>query len=235
MVTPGSAARTDPPERRGGQAGSAGASAGSAGGPAVPGQARSLPFGQADDRPPAGDEGAELPVRHPGGSAFGRRVGRKGETRSAVGGGPLGWPGQAGATGATGGHEGDELPRRVRQASLAVQLREAPPPERAGAARPAARPGERSPEQARATMAALRDGWHRGRDSAGSSDGASDSDSADDSGRKESRPNPGNGGARHLRLHQDPPSPARPPYDGFQDFEDFERSAADGRDDEPHR
>ncbi|WP_165845727.1 hypothetical protein [Streptacidiphilus pinicola] len=92
--------------------------------------------------------------------------------------------------------EGEELPRRVRQASIAVQLREAPPPETPRVGRAAAAADERSPEQARATMAALRDGWNRGR-------------------------NGGGAAGRHLRLHQD--------------FEDFERSAADGRDDESHR
>ncbi|MET8749084.1 ATPase, partial [Streptomyces sp. NPDC004667] len=54
-----------------------------------------------------------------------------------------------------------ELPRRVRQASLVPQLREA-----AGAGAPGARtdeePPDRSPEQARDRMAAFRAGWARG-------------------------------------------------------------------------
>ncbi|MFJ7209713.1 nitrate- and nitrite sensing domain-containing protein [Streptomyces sp. NPDC098789] len=55
-----------------------------------------------------------------------------------------------------------ELPRRVRQASLVPQLREAP--DRKGASAPRApqdAPG-RSPEEARDRMAAYRDGWARG-------------------------------------------------------------------------
>ncbi len=55
-----------------------------------------------------------------------------------------------------------ELPRRVRQASLAPQLREAPP--RPGPkARPAgASQAGRSPEEARAAMSAYQQGWARG-------------------------------------------------------------------------
>ncbi|MEV3857336.1 nitrate- and nitrite sensing domain-containing protein [Streptomyces sp. NPDC050095] len=56
--------------------------------------------------------------------------------------------------------DGDGLPRRVRQAHLAPQLRERP-------AAPAApvrvtEPGDRTPEQVRARMASFRDGWVRG-------------------------------------------------------------------------
>ncbi|MFB7805201.1 nitrate- and nitrite sensing domain-containing protein [Streptomyces virginiae] len=55
-----------------------------------------------------------------------------------------------------------ELPRRVRQASLVPQLREAPtPPEPTGLRLPEEPPG-RSPEQARDRMAAYRAGWVRG-------------------------------------------------------------------------
>jgi hypothetical protein len=55
------------------------------------------------------------------------------------------------------------LPRRVRQASLAVQLRTprpAPPP--ADPPADASAPG-RDPETVRATMAAFQQGWTRGR------------------------------------------------------------------------
>ncbi|MFF4339128.1 nitrate- and nitrite sensing domain-containing protein [Kitasatospora sp. NPDC001540] len=55
----------------------------------------------------------------------------------------------------------DELPRRVRQASLAPQLREAPEPPRPGP-RPAG-PADRDPEQARSAMTAFQRGWQRGR------------------------------------------------------------------------
>ncbi|MGP3981684.1 sensor histidine kinase [Streptomyces sp. KR80] len=59
--------------------------------------------------------------------------------------------------------EGGPLPRRVRQASLAPQLREAPPPEPEAHAAPSEEaPQERTPELARARMAAYRDGWVRG-------------------------------------------------------------------------
>ncbi|MEV1021982.1 nitrate- and nitrite sensing domain-containing protein [Streptomyces sp. NPDC050264] len=54
----------------------------------------------------------------------------------------------------------DGLPRRVRQASLAPQLRERPEAEAASA--PAPEQDERTPEQVRARMASFRDGWVRG-------------------------------------------------------------------------
>ncbi|MFF8276041.1 nitrate- and nitrite sensing domain-containing protein [Streptomyces lateritius] len=57
--------------------------------------------------------------------------------------------------------DGDQLPRRVRQASLVPQLREAPPadPPPTAAVQGAA---ERTPEQVRDRMTAYRDGWTRG-------------------------------------------------------------------------
>ncbi|QEU96312.1 ATP-binding protein [Streptomyces kanamyceticus] len=55
----------------------------------------------------------------------------------------------------------DELPRRVRQASLAPQLREREPAEAVATAVPGAE-DERSPEHVRARMTAYRDGWARG-------------------------------------------------------------------------
>ncbi|WP_172381555.1 nitrate- and nitrite sensing domain-containing protein [Streptomyces sp. MNP-20] len=51
----------------------------------------------------------------------------------------------------------DELPRRVRQASLAPQLRKRPP-----ATESPDSVGERSPERVRSQLAAYRDGWARG-------------------------------------------------------------------------
>ncbi|MEU3688534.1 sensor histidine kinase [Streptomyces narbonensis] len=73
--------------------------------------------------------------------------------------GPRGDQGDQGGAG-HGDPEGD-LPRRVRQASLVPQLREAPAPVPVSA--PAA-PGAdaRTPEQVRDRMAAYRDGWQRG-------------------------------------------------------------------------
>ncbi|MBO1332351.1 nitrate- and nitrite sensing domain-containing protein [Streptomyces sp. VRA16 Mangrove soil] len=61
----------------------------------------------------------------------------------------------------TGGLDTGGLPRRVRQASLAPQLRTRPE-EQTTPARRVPEPGERTPEQARARMASFRDGWARG-------------------------------------------------------------------------
>ncbi|MER5737058.1 nitrate- and nitrite sensing domain-containing protein [Streptomyces sp. NPDC002262] len=55
----------------------------------------------------------------------------------------------------------DGLPRRIRQASLVPQLREAPAPDPVPAPAVAGAP-ERTPEQVRDRMAAYRDGWQRG-------------------------------------------------------------------------
>jgi signal transduction histidine kinase len=84
----------------------------------------------------------------------------------AVGGGSLGaggLPGLGGGLPGYGGPDGGEagLPRRVRQASLAPQLREP-------AAEPVAAAGgkdlwARSPEETRSTMTAMQQGWERGR------------------------------------------------------------------------
>ncbi|WP_063774258.1 sensor histidine kinase [Streptacidiphilus rugosus] len=160
--------------------------------------------GSLDDEPlddgPAHDphlEDRRLEVRHP----VDRRTG-DGEPDEHPGVGRRAATDRAGATPLRRNTE--ELPRRVRQANLAVQLRDAPPVERT---RPSRDGGaqERSPEEARATMSALRDGWARGRGGHGGP--------------------AGQGTARHLKIHQE----------RQQDVEDFERKAADGRDDEPHR
>lgn len=60
-----------------------------------------------------------------------------------------------------------ELPRRVRQASLVPQLREAPAPKAPAGVRGAEEPRGRSPEQARERMAAYRAGWVRGTQASG--------------------------------------------------------------------
>ncbi|MCX5126388.1 nitrate- and nitrite sensing domain-containing protein [Streptomyces sp. NBC_00347] len=60
-----------------------------------------------------------------------------------------------------------ELPRRVRQASLVPQLREAPAPKATAGVRGAEAPPGRSPEQARERMAAYRAGWVRGTQASG--------------------------------------------------------------------
>ncbi|MFC8721521.1 nitrate- and nitrite sensing domain-containing protein [Kitasatospora sp. NPDC057198] len=74
---------------------------------------------------------------------------------------PVAPPVQAPPSPAPPAEQEDELPRRVRQASLAPQLREAPEPPRPGL-RPA-EPAHRDPEQARSAMTALQQGWQRGR------------------------------------------------------------------------
>ncbi|MBR8640302.1 sensor histidine kinase [Streptomyces tuirus] len=56
--------------------------------------------------------------------------------------------------------DSDDLPRRVRQASLAPQLRDTRPEEPSPS--PAPRDDERTPELVRDRMAAYRDGWARG-------------------------------------------------------------------------
>ncbi|GJF28050.1 hypothetical protein KNE206_07500 [Kitasatospora sp. NE20-6] len=56
----------------------------------------------------------------------------------------------------------DALPRRVRQASLVPQLREAPPKPKPRPRRDPAQPVGRDPEEARAAMSAFRSGWARG-------------------------------------------------------------------------
>ena len=61
----------------------------------------------------------------------------------------------------TGGtHAG--MPRRVRRASLAPQLRDTAPPDPDEEKRPSGR-SERSPERARSVMASMQGGWRRGR------------------------------------------------------------------------
>ncbi|MBH5333772.1 nitrate- and nitrite sensing domain-containing protein [Streptomyces pactum] len=61
------------------------------------------------------------------------------------------------------GAEPPRLPRRVRQASLAPQLKSDPAPQAEAERYPAETDPERDAEQARATMASLQRGWQRGR------------------------------------------------------------------------
>ncbi|MFB7461911.1 nitrate- and nitrite sensing domain-containing protein [Streptomyces sp. NPDC056224] len=106
---------------------------------------RGLP-GRDPDRIPAAEEPRPAPVaalrpRAPGGAVT--------RTQAAA-------PPTAPAASVT------ELPRRVRQASLVPQLREAPAPKDPAGARLAEEAPGRSPEQARDRMAAYRAGWVRG-------------------------------------------------------------------------
>lgn len=68
--------------------------------------------------------------------------------------------GRAGSGGAADTYKG--LPRRIRQASLAPQLRNSPVPD-ADAVGRADASAPRSPEHIRAVMASLQEGWQRGR------------------------------------------------------------------------
>ncbi|MFF3768211.1 nitrate- and nitrite sensing domain-containing protein [Streptomyces sp. NPDC001922] len=61
------------------------------------------------------------------------------------------------------GQAGGGLPRRVRQASLAPQLRTVPPPRGSKDDAPAGTEPERDAEEVRARMASLQRGWQRGR------------------------------------------------------------------------
>ncbi len=101
-------------------------------------------------QPPAGATGTAAPARH------GTGAGTAGHGPAAPGGDPAG---------------GDELPVRVRQANLAPQLRDRPPPVTglgglapAGAGTSRSAPAaDDSPEAARRTMSAWQSGWQRGR------------------------------------------------------------------------
>ncbi|PBC76748.1 signal transduction histidine kinase [Streptomyces sp. TLI_235] len=69
----------------------------------------------------------------------------------------------AAPSGGAGPDEGDgDLPRRVRQASLVPQLREAPAKPRPAPRPVDGRPAGRDPEEARAAMSAFQRGWARG-------------------------------------------------------------------------
>jgi signal transduction histidine kinase len=89
-------------------------------------------------------------------------------------------PGALGDLGDLGGELGElGLPVRVRQASLAPQLRDSRPPEDSP---PAREPRQASPEAARNTMAALQRGWALGRSGAGDApaDGGNGAEAAGD-------------------------------------------------------
>ncbi|MFF6787822.1 nitrate- and nitrite sensing domain-containing protein [Streptomyces filamentosus] len=111
-------------------------------------------------------------------------------------------------SGAADGEGGDDggLPRRIRQASLAPQLREAPAPAPAPVT---AVPGaqERTPEEVRDRMAAYRDGWQRG---GGPAPGTR---RPLGEGATPATPPPGHARGRTTRPHDDAP-PAGPPPAG---------------------
>ncbi|WP_370416421.1 nitrate- and nitrite sensing domain-containing protein [Streptomyces fradiae] len=140
--------------------------------PSVPGpRAPQVPAASAEpERPPA----AVTALRHRGRNlapAPSRTASPSVPQRPQL---PAGPPttGAVSATGGPGEDPGADLPRRVRQASLVPQLREAPPAPPAGPGTAPAGAGgaagagsgadERTPEQVRDRMSAYRDGWRRG-------------------------------------------------------------------------
>ncbi|MEU6357177.1 nitrate- and nitrite sensing domain-containing protein [Streptomyces sp. NPDC047072] len=106
----------------------------------------------------------------PGGSAGGsaRRSAREplgglahGASGGLPGGGTPGGPSRGTAPGAQDASAGTApLPRRVRQASLAPQLKQSPVPR----TKPQAEPAERDADEVRSRMASLQRGWQRGRE-----------------------------------------------------------------------
>jgi signal transduction histidine kinase len=129
------------------------------GGPPSSGEAS---FGGA----PFGDHGGGQRPYLPGASRPGRDPSRRSPgSRGAASGGPgsLGSPGAGARDGggaAPSGGPRPELPRRVRQASLAPQLREDPIPDTLD---PAVGDDERSPEELRTMLSSIQKGWMRGR------------------------------------------------------------------------
>ncbi|MFE2078238.1 histidine kinase, partial [Streptomyces misionensis] len=112
-----------------------------------------------EDLPGAGDAAsAGGPAKTPGAPALPRRTG------TAPGG-----PARTALPGATDPGEG-ALPRRVRQASLAHQLRQ-DPERRSGRAQA---PADRDADEVRSRMASLQRGWQRGREENATGDTARD-------------------------------------------------------------
>ncbi|MFI0734944.1 nitrate- and nitrite sensing domain-containing protein [Streptomyces sp. NPDC021225] len=88
---------------------------------------------------------------------------------------PTAWNGEPArpARGVPAQRSASGLPKRVRQASLAPQLKNDPAPQTEADRYPAETDPERDAEQARATMASLQRGWQRGRrQTSGGSGGA---------------------------------------------------------------
>ncbi|HEU5159671.1 MAG TPA: nitrate- and nitrite sensing domain-containing protein [Streptosporangiaceae bacterium] len=110
-----------------------------------------------------------------GGSSFGEpAVGQQrpyvpGQRRS---GSPPGGPGSMAPAADSGGSR-PELPRRVRQANLAPQLRDAQIPDSLD---PGEGSDERSPEELRTMLSSIQKGWLRGRTAAEETDGGEGSD-----------------------------------------------------------
>ncbi|WP_371500804.1 nitrate- and nitrite sensing domain-containing protein [Kitasatospora sp. NBC_00374] len=112
---------------------------------ADPGVLRPTPFRRAVDRP---EWGAPAPAPAPAPAARPRPLVALGPPEASPAPPPAA--------------EEDELPRRVRQASLAPQLREAPPRPRPRPRSAGPAPAGRHPDEVRAAMSAYQQGWARG-------------------------------------------------------------------------
>ncbi len=92
----------------------------------------------------------------------------RGTAGQGAGSGPAQW-GEGNGTTPLGPRSGTApLPRRVRQASLAPQLKRGPEPRKEDRAEPV----ERDAEEVRSRMASLQRGWQRGRDENAAGDAA---------------------------------------------------------------
>ncbi|MFJ8940037.1 nitrate- and nitrite sensing domain-containing protein [Streptomyces sp. NPDC102365] len=146
--------------------------------------------GEADDRPtgsgvapadrerrPALDRGTDRGVE-PGGAGEAPALPQRGSRRGLEPNGtrPAGpSPGLAGArTAGPAGGPASGLPRRVRQANLAPQLKEGPDPRTARDPARTTHPSERDADEVRNRMASLQRGWRRGREENAAGDEAQD-------------------------------------------------------------
>ncbi|MFF9003529.1 nitrate- and nitrite sensing domain-containing protein [Streptomyces achromogenes] len=165
---------TDPRPRRGEPAPgpTAGPGAADPGGPApLPSRRR----GTAARRPaadPAGDRSG-APATSGGETSEAPALPRRTRSRTSGPGGPVDQAPPPGATIARAGDPAPEpgtspLPRRVRQANLAPQLKQ-DTERRAGRA---AQPADRDADEVRSRMASLQRGWQRGREENAAGDGA---------------------------------------------------------------
>ncbi|MEU6659519.1 nitrate- and nitrite sensing domain-containing protein [Streptomyces sp. NPDC046821] len=124
------------------------------------------------DPAPAQRPASDAPAQRPAGNTPTQRPASEGPGQRPASEGPgQGRADNAPALGA--------LPRRVRQANLAPQLKEGPDLRAAGAAgregpNHSARPADRDAEEVRSRMASLQRGWRRGREENAAGDNASD-------------------------------------------------------------
>ncbi|MFW6204280.1 MAG: nitrate- and nitrite sensing domain-containing protein [Actinomycetota bacterium] len=123
---------------------------------------------------PGSESDGQPALEQPQLAAVGSRSGPPGNGRSdSPGEGPRDSIGRSGRMSGAPPDDGDDLPRRVRQASLGSEMRRWPGTAGRDAEHDSeheSRPPRRTPEEARATFSALRTGWLRGQsDTAGDS------------------------------------------------------------------